>query len=296
MLAPGQVGAEEIELARHPSEKPFLEVRALLESHGVRVPKLFLADGDWALLEDLGDRTLAKELDEHPEERTSLYEQCVSDLVRAQANLESISADSFVRRRAFDVSLLEKEIDHFREWVLDTTAIAITARDRAVFAEVAHGWATTLATAPRSFVHRDYQSRNLMVRERAGARELVWIDFQDALWGPCVYDLASLLADSYQKFDASFVRARIRQYAELSGRLSCDEAEILVHRVTVQRKLKDAGRFVYVAREKGNEAFMRYLPATLGKVQSSLAWLASTGDAGAKRLAEVLAPLSTHSA
>ncbi len=51
-----------------------------------------------------------------------------------------------------------------------------------------------------------------MVRKGTGA--LSWIDFQDALLGPRVYDLVALLNDSYQTFDRPFVEARLREYAD----------------------------------------------------------------------------------
>ena len=65
-------------------------------------------------------------------------------------------------------------------------------------------------------MHRDYQSRNLMVVDD-GTLRLVWIDFQDALLGPRVYDLVALLNDSYQEFDRPFVEARLAEYAEAAG-------------------------------------------------------------------------------
>ena len=44
--------------------------------------------------------------------------------------------------------------------------------------------------------------------------ELVWIDFQDALLGPRVYDLVALLNDSYQTFATEFIDQRLREYLE----------------------------------------------------------------------------------
>ena len=66
---------------------------------------------------------------------------------------------------------------------------------------------------PYGFVHRDYQSKNLMVRARRRARPL--IDFQDALLGPRVYDLVALLCDSYVDLDLELQDAMIARYAAL---------------------------------------------------------------------------------
>ena len=39
---------------------------------------------------------------------------------------------------------------------------------------------------------------------------------------------------------------------------------------TVQRKLKDAGRFVYIDKMKKNPNYLQYIPRTLGYVREAL--------------------------
>ena len=124
-------------------------------------------------------------------------------------------------------------------------------------------------------MHRDYQSRNLMVVDDRKLR-LVWIDFQDALLGPRVYDLVALLNDSYQEFDRSFVEERLAEYAEAAGLPPKQRAALSSEfdLVTVQRKLKDAGRFVFIDRKKRNASFLRFVTPTIKKVGGALARLA----------------------
>ena len=120
---------------------------------------------------------------------------------------------------------------------------------RARFDALAERLARTIAEYSRGFVHRDYQSRNLMVRPSGS---LCWIDFQDALLGPRVYDLVALLNDSYQVFERVFVEARLDEYAH-AATLGAEARAALGREfdlVTVQRKLKDAGRFVFIDRVK----------------------------------------------
>jgi aminoglycoside/choline kinase family phosphotransferase len=118
---------------------------------------------------------------------------------------------------------------------------------------------------------------------------LCWIDFQDALLGPRIYDLVALLNDSYQTFDRPFVEARLDEYA--AGRGLGAEERATVGRefdlVTVQRKLKDAGRFVFIDRVKKNPAFLPFVEPTIAKVRASLARLG--GDEDMRILAGVLA-------
>jgi aminoglycoside/choline kinase family phosphotransferase len=273
---------------------PFLEVRDLLASRGVDVPAVYGDDtaSGWVLLEDLGDDTLALFLAAHPDRKEDLYVRAVSDLARAQAALAALPESSVVASRAFDEDLLLWEIGHFREWALEARGVSLSTDDRAVFGGIAERLARTIAEGPRVFVHRDYQSRNLMVRkDGAGGAcsSLCWIDFQDALLGPRVYDLVALLNDSYQTFDRPFIESRLDEYARAVGLGAAQRAAIgrEFDRVTVQRKLKDAGRFVFLDRVKKNGSFLKFVEPTIAKVRASLARLGDEEDMRA--LSEMLA-------
>ncbi len=276
MYVPDATASDEIvKGGTTPRRWPFLEVRDLLAERGVRVPAVLgeACEEGFILVEDLGDDTLARYLEQHPERRESLYQAAVADLARAQTALDPLPRDSVVRTRAFDEDLLRWEVDHFHEWALEARGIALSDSDRQSFARAAAHIAHTIAGWPRIFVHRDYQSRNLMVRKSStGDPELVWIDFQDALLGPRVYDLVALLSDSYQSFARSFIEARLDEYAKLhdldeSGRADVGrEFDI----VTVQRKLKDAGRFVFIDRVRGNPSFLQFVEPTIEKVRLAL--------------------------
>ena len=87
---------------------------------------------------------------------------------------------------------------------------------------------------------------------------LAWLDFQDALLGPRIYDMVALLQDSYQTFDAEFVDDRLADYADAAGLGAADRDALRLEfdLVTIQRKLKDAGRFVFIERVKGNPSFL----------------------------------------
>lgn len=264
---------EEVTSGAH-VEWPFLEVQKLLEARGVRVPKLLGSDCDRGLLllEDLGDETLAAFLERAPHRKAEIYDVAVRDLARAQKVLADLPADSVVRTRAFDEKLLRWELDHYREWGRDAVGRPFSPEDRATFDRIADRTARAIAELPRGFVHRDYQSRNLMVHADGAKEELVWIDFQDALMGPRVYDLVALLCDSYQTFDRAFIDARLRTYAEEAG-LDAKAFEQLAFEfdlVTVQRKLKDAGRFVFIDRVKKNPSFLPYIEPSLAKVKAAL--------------------------
>jgi aminoglycoside/choline kinase family phosphotransferase len=180
---------------------PFLEVAGLLQSRGLPVPKIYAEDLEHGviLLEDLGDLTLYEELAHAgPEQRKELYGRAVDLLANLHASCEELPAESIVARRRFDRPLLDWELEHFREWGLEALFGKLEPRQAATLDRVFATIADRIEAMPYGFVHRDYQSKNLMLRPD---RSLALIDFQDALIGPRVYDLVALLCDSYVALD-----------------------------------------------------------------------------------------------
>jgi N-acetylmuramate 1-kinase len=278
---------EEVTSGATPSRWPFLEVQELLRGRGVRVPRVLAeaCDAGLVLVEDLGDETLAAFLERAPARREEIYQAAVTDLAAAQRALSALPEGSVVASRAFDEILLRWELDHFREWGLDARERALPPSERERFDAIAGRLARRIASWPRGFVHRDYQSRNLMVQGDA----LVWIDFQDALLGPRAYDLVALLNDSYQSFDRAFIEARLDDFARASG-LGPEGRAALGREfdvITVQRKLKDAGRFVFIDRVKKNPAFLPYFEPSLAKVRAALDRL--TDEEDMRALGEIVA-------
>jgi aminoglycoside/choline kinase family phosphotransferase len=284
MFVPG-APTHEIQKVAGGTRWPFLEVRDLLAERGIRVPTIF-ADGTeqgWLVVEDLGDDTIANYLRRRPGDKRDIYRLAVRDLARAQSRLVTLPEASIVKSRAFDHDLLRWEIDHFLEWGLAARNIPISSEDRTAFEGIAGRLAGRISGWPRGFVHRDYQSRNLMVVPEGEGKEsieLAWIDFQDALLGPRVYDLVALLSDSYQEFDAPFIEDRLDEYADHVG-LGLN-ARIVLQRefdfVTVQRKLKDAGRFIFIDRTHHNPSFLPFVEPTIQKARAAIARLSDDDD------------------
>ncbi len=292
VLPDDALASEEATAGEAPEELPFLSVQRYLAGLGVRVPEIYAVDlaAGTVTLEDLGDRTLEAALVAAPDAaaaRAELYGRAVDDLafLRQEASRHpDPAALPFTRR--FDYELLRWELDHFREWGLEAWKGAkLEAAEREVVEGAFDEIARRLAELPAGLTHRDYQSRNLMVV----GPELVVIDFQDALLGPMVYDLVALLRDSYVTLAWDEVETLKGRYLDawrsLGGtppeREDLDPAFDLQ---TVQRKLKDAGRFVFIDRVKGNADFLPHIPASLAYVREALGRLPEYG-----RLQEVLA-------
>jgi N-acetylmuramate 1-kinase len=273
MVMPPDAKPEEVTKGGPPAENPFVDVQRYLAGLGVRVPAILAFDEPAGLmvLEDLGDEMLETRLLAGAPVRP-LYEAAIDQLARLRAAAEARPAGSVAFTRAFDAELYRWELDHFREWLLEAWKDeTLSAAERAVVDREFDRIAASLAAEPRGFTHRDYQSRNLMVLPSG---EQAVIDFQDALLGPRQYDLVALLRDSYVELPPELVDAMLRRYLERLAAAGGPRLEYAPFRatfdlLTIQRKLKDAGRFVFIDRVKKNPGFLVSIPASLRYVREA---------------------------
>lgn len=251
-------------------EPPFLALARNFSDAGLPVPRvLHYSPADrWIVLEDIGDTVLAHcVVRADSATRMHWYRQAIDLLLRMQTAMDALPrAQCLASQRSFDATLLNWEFDHFREYLLDARGQSLPGKAQRAFTELTRAITADITALPATFVHRDFQSRNLMVLGDA----LVIIDFQDALQGPYVYDLVALLRDSYIAFTPDECRALVAYFSDRSGR---DRTLVQAHfdLVTIQRKMKDAGRFVYIDRVKHNPNFLPFIPSSLQYVREAFA-------------------------
>jgi aminoglycoside/choline kinase family phosphotransferase len=257
-----------------PRELPFLNVQRYLAAGGLPVPKIYRADlaAGLVALEDLGDRTFEMAVKSAvPAARQALYRRAMASIVTLQKLGDSQRDDACIAfSRRFDQKLLRWELDHFREWYLEAEGGVVLTPAEAGAVGAAFDWlATTLASSPLTLVHRDFQSRNLMITNGPEAALRI-IDFQDALLGSRTYDLVALLRDSYVELPADEVAAHVRWFATAIDQPLHAFEQLFVLQA-LQRKLKDTGRFIYIDRVRRNPSFLRWIPSSLRYVQAGLA-------------------------
>jgi aminoglycoside/choline kinase family phosphotransferase len=224
------------------------------------------------VLEDLGDEMLETRL-LAGDDRARLYEAAIDQLARLRAAAERAPAGCIAFTRSFDHDLYRWELDHFREWLLEAWKGAeLSPAEREVVDAEFERIARLLEAEPKGFTHRDYQSRNIMVLP--GGEQVV-IDFQDALLAPRQYDLVALLRDSYVELPPDLVERLLRRYAARmeehgAGKIDFARFREVFDLLTVQRKLKDAGRFVFIDRVRKNPGFLVSIPSSLRYVKEAL--------------------------
>ena len=274
-LPPGkQSASEEItNLNEKADELPFINIARSLKKKVLPVPEIHYHDKENRLLilEDLGDVTFEKHIQHTSlQEKESWYERAIRLLVLLQEKGQDIDPDCIAYRRFYDATLLNWEFDHFLEYGIEArSGQKISPEDRKKIQQGTNFITFALLQLPQVLVHRDFQSRNLMMTHE----HLRLLDFQDALMGPLPYDLVALLRDSYIELPKEMVTRLIDFYLKTQTSTTQKLKPEFFHKMfdwmTIQRKLKDAGRFVYIDKIKGNPSFLKSIPASLRYVKTA---------------------------
>ena len=265
---------------------PFVNTAALFAAMPVPVPRILgsAADVGVLALEDLGDVTLQAHLgSSSPARHSALYREAVSFVDTIQRRGRELEDAKYIPYGiAFDVEKLMWEMDFFIRHFLEAyRGVTFSGSDREALRTELAGIVAELAAEPRVLCHRDYHSRNLMLKNE----RLFIIDFQDARLGPDTYDLASLLRDSYVDLPLPVVDDLIAYYLALQGRAGDqDEFRRRFDLMSLQRNLKALGTFGYQTAVRGNPVYIQYIPRTLNYVRENLRRYPRFG-----RLADLLA-------
>jgi aminoglycoside/choline kinase family phosphotransferase len=272
---------------------PFVRIARLMSAIPVPVPRILHHSNELGIigLQDLGDVTLQAHLgaataDEHD----ALYRQAVSFIARMQQRGGELASDEYPPYRiAFDTDKLSWEFEFFYKYFLKAyRGVSPSAEIQSALGKEWSSIVEELASEPRVLCHRDYHSRNLMLK----GGELFIIDFQDARMGPDTYDLVSLLRDSYVDLTSRQVDELIAYFLALqhgAAGTTSDQAAEFRRRFDVmalQRNFKALGTFGYQTVTRDNSVYIQYMPRTLNYVRGNLAKYARFA-----RLQELLAPL-----
>jgi aminoglycoside/choline kinase family phosphotransferase len=264
---------------------PFVHVAGLMQAAGLNVPQVLAWDSvqGFMLLSDLGAKTMMQVIDrENAQANLSLYLQAVDALIAWQL---ASKPDALP---AYDQALLKRELELFPEWYL--------ACHRGV--EIDAAMRQTLDTAfqhiieqnlrwPSVYVHRDFMPRNLMAPTktgehsaahavtREGASLLGVLDFQDAVYGPITYDIASLMRDAFLSWDEDFVLDVTIRYwdkARAAGLpVGDDFGEFYrgVEWMGLQRHLKVAGIFARLTLRDGKPQYLADTPRFIAYIRAT---------------------------
>jgi aminoglycoside/choline kinase family phosphotransferase len=251
----------------HEDCRPFVKVAALLHEAGLNAPRVIAQDLDrgFLLLTDLGRTTFLAELQRDVSRAPALFADAFDALITWQrASREDVLPP-------YDEALLRRELGLFPEWYLGRhLGVTLTEAEAKTLETVFRRLLANVLAQPRVFVHRDYMPRNLMLSTpNPGV-----LDFQDAVYGPITYDVASLMRDAFISWPEADALDWIVRYWERarSAGLPVDGDFGNFYRdvewMGLQRHLKVLGIFARLHYRDGKAGYLEDTPRFIAYVRA----------------------------
>jgi aminoglycoside/choline kinase family phosphotransferase len=246
--------------------RPFVYVAGLMRDAGLHVPEIHASELDhgFLLLSDLGTQTFLHVLT--PTNATALFSDAIDALIRWQL---SSRPDQLP---AYDETLLRRELELFPDWYVNRhLQLSLTAAQRQILDDAFRTILECNLAQPSVCVHRDYMPRNLMVSEpNPGV-----LDFQDAVYGPISYDLASLFKDAFISWPEDAVLDWTIRYWERARRaglpVNADFGEFFrdIEWMALQRHMKVLGIFARIFYRDGKSKYLADTPRFVAYVRTT---------------------------
>jgi len=286
---------------QHENCQPFVKVAQLMHDARLHAPEVLAWDEPlgFMLLTDLGGQTMMQVIDKaQPQANLPLYLQAVDVLI----NWQLASQPGVLP--PYDEALLRRELELFPDWYLvQHKGITIDKDMRFTLDNSFKQIIANNLAQPSVFVHRDFMPRNLMVQDEdaeqffAGPPQeklvpsggsavraatsvgacLGVLDFQDAVYGPITYDIASLMRDAFLSWDEDFCLDVTVRYWEKARKAGLPVGEDFgefyraVEWMGLQRHLKVAGIFARLTLRDGKPQYLADTPRFIQYIRSTCA-------------------------
>ena len=247
--------------------RPFIQVAELLRQAGLNAPSVLAQDLEqgFLLLTDLGTTTYLAALQQDDASADTLFGDATDALVTWQlASRPGVLPP-------YDRALLQRELDLFPDWYLARhLGLVLAPQQRELLKKI---FALILASnlaQPAVYVHRDYMPRNLMLSTPNPGI----LDFQDAVYGPVSYDLASLVRDAFISWEEERALDWIVRYWDKARRaglpVGSDFGDFYrdLEWMGLQRHLKVLGIFARIRHRDGKAGYIEDAPRFLGYVRA----------------------------
>lgn len=235
---------------------PFLDVTQKLLDAGVNAPKIYaqnLEEG-FLILEDFGNIHYLNLLNES--NFKELYNKAIDTIVLIQnATTKDLPL--------YDKAFLHFEMDLMRTWYLEKKLeFTLDKEQEEILTEALDAISEVVLSQPQGFfVHRDYHSRNIMMKRD---NTLGIIDYQDAMSGAITYDLISLLKDCYIAFSRDAILTLALSFRDKKA-LDVNDTTFIkwFDFMGMQRHIKVLGVFSRLHIRDGKEGYLKDIPLTL---------------------------------
>jgi N-acetylmuramate 1-kinase len=253
----------------------FLRITQFYRLMDVHVPMVYCIDdaAHQVVLEDLGDRRLYDMVKEEEGKggngTLTAYRDVVNLLVDLQTRcFQRHQECPDIHSRLFDADDLLWETGYFTAQYLEGyRGIAYGPERKSALQAVFLELARRVDAQPKSIMHRDFQSQNIMVQSGGVMRV---IDYQGSRLGSVYYDLASLILDPYVMLEDAAVDELLRYYhAKSLNPLPFEEMFRQFLLAASQRVMQAMGAYCFLSRVKGLPQFA----AHIGPGEKRLRWI-----------------------
>jgi aminoglycoside/choline kinase family phosphotransferase len=238
-----------------PENSMYVDIAKHLRDLGLPTPRILFHHQDQRIvgLEDLGSTSLHTIFHRDPQDPLVdlLYQRALDAIRKLHQHREA----PVRMMHGFDEPLYRWERDYFIEnLVVRWANIHLPSLERAEIESEMETVSTDLLKRPRSLIHRDFQSQNLMIRDQQ-----VWlIDFQGMRLGHPAYDIASLLYDPYVDLGRDRRKKLLHYYEPNSSKFDRS-----FYQAAAQRLMQALGAYGFLGLVKGKPSFLRHIPQAL---------------------------------
>jgi aminoglycoside/choline kinase family phosphotransferase len=259
----------------------FLEFSRHFRRHGLPVPEIYgedLSRGAY-VEEDLGGTTLFEFLASHRSgaiigpEAVAAYRKVVALLPRFQVEAgRDLNYGVCYPRASFDRQSIAWDLNYFKYYFLRLAGIPFNEQ---ALEDDFNRLTEFLLNARRDyFLYRDFQSRNVMLRETAAGRDIqpFFLDYQGGRKGALQYDIASLLYDAKADLTPDLRQQLLDHYLDsLAGFVDLERAEFMqfYYPYVYVRIMQALGAYGFRGFYERKEHFLQSVPYAL----KNLRWL-----------------------
>tara|TARA_A100001015_G_C14919182_1_gene683618 strand:+ start:211 stop:1164 length:954 start_codon:yes stop_codon:yes gene_type:complete len=258
----------------------FINKTRILEKFKLRVPRIykkFISDGI-LIIEDFGDNKYSKILNKKNEEE--LYLLAIDSLIHLHDLKDNFDLEFYDKKKLFS------EVSLFFKWFLPLNKKSINSKEKKTIINYLDPLFDILNGSKNVLVHRDYHVDNLFyLINQEGTKKCGWIDYQDALIGPAVYDLMSLLEDARRKISINLKNKLINYYIKKAKIKQKDLFHLTFKIMAIQRHLKVLGVFSRLCTRDNMPQYKIHLP----RVKKYL--ISNFEDEYLQDLGEIIIPL-----
>ena len=233
--------------------KNFLKISDVLKGF-VSVPEIYeLYQSECIIIiEDFGNEKYSQILSN--QNRLELYKLAVDNLVSIQKEEIIIDIPNYTKKKFLD------EVNLFFDWYLPFFKIKqldLKEKFNLIFSD----YLEELSVLPKVFVHRDYHIDNLFfLKNRKQNFKCGWIDYQDAVYGPNLYDLVSLCQDARINVSKKIETHLVKYFFEQKKILERDHYLFCYNILGIQRHLKVLGIFCRLSKRDKKDIYLSHLP------------------------------------